>query len=244
MEPGEMNAPPLQTELVFSEREEQILAVAGELLVKWGYKRVTMEDIARYSGIGKGTIYLHWKSRDALFQTLLLREVLIIWRELAAQVHANPNEIRYSRLMRNLLVYSSQRTLAKALFTGDTEILGKLAGSDNPTLRTQKWGASQQFVTQLRQYGLLRTDDPIPQQLFMLQGALTGFFMVYPALTGEDGLTLEERGEALAKTIERLFEPPQLPAAAELATIATTMGAWMETMCTQYEYIIQELKTS
>jgi AcrR family transcriptional regulator len=244
MTQGNMNAPPIETGLVFSEREEQILAVAGELLLKWGYKRVTMEDIARYADIGKGTIYLHWKSRDALFQTLLLREVLEIWRTLMEQIRLNPTEIRYSRLMRAMMLFGTQRLLARALFSGDTEILGKLAGSGNRQLQAQQMIASHQFVAHLRDYGLLRNDDPIPQQIYMLRGALTGFFLLDPTLLEKDGLSLEQRADVLAQTIERLFEPPELPTDEELAKTAATMLPWMETLCSEYERIIRGFMTS
>lgn len=243
MTQGEMNAPPLTTRLQFSEREEQILTVSGELLLKWGYKRVTMDDIAQYAEIGKGTIYLHWKSKDALFRTLLLREVLEIWRDLMERIRANPHEIRYSRLMRAMMLTGSQRLLARALFTGDREILGKLAGGGNRKLQTQQMGASHQFITQLREYGLLRTDDPLPQQMYMLQGALTGFFLIDPTLVTEDGLTLEQRADVLAQTIERLFEPPHPTTDEELAQVATEMMEWMEAMCAEYERIIRGFMT-
>lgn len=239
-----MNAPPIENGLQFSEREEQILAVAGELLLKWGYKRVTMEDIAHYSGIGKGTIYLHWKSKDALFRTLLLREVLEIWRGLMERIRANPHEIRYSRLMSAMMLTGSQRLLARALFTGDSEILGKLAGGGNRKLQTQQMGASHQFITLLREYGLLRTDDPIPQQMYMLQGALTGFFLIDPTPDGQEGLTLEQRADVLAQTIERLFEPPHPTTDEELAEVATEMMEWMEAMCAEYERVIRGFMTS
>ena len=42
------------------ERAGRILDAAAELLLRWGYKRVSIEEIARHAGIGKGTVYLHF----------------------------------------------------------------------------------------------------------------------------------------------------------------------------------------
>src|SRR5687768_9951480 len=111
------------------ERAARILDAAADLLLRYGYKRVTIEDIAQQAGIGKGTIYLHWKTREALFGTLLLREVVAIWRELLARVRADPTEVLFHRVMRSLMLIALPRPLARALFTGDRELLGKLAQS-------------------------------------------------------------------------------------------------------------------
>ena len=38
------------------ERGERILDAAADLVLRWGYKRVTIEDVAKQAGIGKGTV--------------------------------------------------------------------------------------------------------------------------------------------------------------------------------------------
>ncbi len=45
-------------------REERLLDVATTLLVRWGYRKTTIDDVAREAGVGKGTIYLHWKDKN------------------------------------------------------------------------------------------------------------------------------------------------------------------------------------
>ena len=46
------------------EVREAILDSVGRLLVKYGYKKMTVEDIAREAGIGKGTVYLYFPSKE------------------------------------------------------------------------------------------------------------------------------------------------------------------------------------
>jgi AcrR family transcriptional regulator len=41
-----------------------ILDAADRLLARYGYKKMTMEDLAQEVGIGKGTIYLHFPSKE------------------------------------------------------------------------------------------------------------------------------------------------------------------------------------
>jgi len=41
-----------------------ILDATGRLLARYGYKKMSMEDLAREVGIGKGTIYLYFSSKE------------------------------------------------------------------------------------------------------------------------------------------------------------------------------------
>src|SRR2546429_7578253 len=56
------------------ERADRILDAAAELILRWGYRKTTIDDIARQAGVAKGTLYLHWKTREELVAALLKRE--------------------------------------------------------------------------------------------------------------------------------------------------------------------------
>jgi AcrR family transcriptional regulator len=43
-----------------------ILDAADRLLARYGYRKMTMEDLAQEVGIGKGTIYLHFRSKEEI----------------------------------------------------------------------------------------------------------------------------------------------------------------------------------
>ena len=65
-------------------RVAQMLDAAGELLLAHGYRRVTVEDVARRAGVGKGTVYLHFASKLELFAGVLVRESVDVTAELLA----------------------------------------------------------------------------------------------------------------------------------------------------------------
>ena len=44
--------------------KEAILDATDRLLARYGYRKMTVEDIASEAGIGKGTIYLHFTSKE------------------------------------------------------------------------------------------------------------------------------------------------------------------------------------
>lgn len=46
--------------------KDVILDAADRLLARYGYKKMTMDDLAQEVGIGKGTIYLHFRSKDEI----------------------------------------------------------------------------------------------------------------------------------------------------------------------------------
>src|SRR5215471_2532477 len=71
-------------------REERILDAATTLLVRWGYRKTTVDDVAREAGVGKGTIYLHWKDKNALFRAAIWREQQRYSADLQRRIAADP----------------------------------------------------------------------------------------------------------------------------------------------------------
>ena len=51
-------------------KREAILDAALTLFGRYGYRRTSIDDIARAAGVAKGTVYLHVESKAALFRTL------------------------------------------------------------------------------------------------------------------------------------------------------------------------------
>ncbi|HVF28613.1 MAG TPA: TetR/AcrR family transcriptional regulator [Pyrinomonadaceae bacterium] len=47
-----------------AEIREEILDATDHLLARYGYRKMTMDDLAQEVGIGKGTIYLHFASKE------------------------------------------------------------------------------------------------------------------------------------------------------------------------------------
>lgn len=223
------------------ERAERILNVAEDLLLKHGYRRITIDDIASQSGIGKGTIYLHWKSKEALFGTLFMREAVAIWSELLARLREDPKQVLFSNVMRSMMLIGMQRPLARAFFTWDRDLLGKLVESGvGPRRQTEQILGQGDFLTLLRDQGLIRADQDQALQSYALQATITGFLMIAPGQGGGEALSLEQRAEALAQTVHAAFEPAELPQPEQLKQIAAEMRSWLERLITTFEAKILE----
>ena len=101
------------------ERAVRILDAAGELLLRMGYRKVAIDDIARAVGIGKGTVYLHWRNKEVLFQALLMREAADLIEELLNRIRADPAEILPHRMIPASYLIAGRRPLTMALLTGN-----------------------------------------------------------------------------------------------------------------------------
>src|SRR5215831_3846597 len=71
-------------------REQRILDIAAAMLVRWGYRKTTIDDVARESGVGKGTIYLHWKDKNELFRAAIWRESQKATDDMKRRIDADP----------------------------------------------------------------------------------------------------------------------------------------------------------
>lgn len=56
-------------------KKEQIIESARELFTQYGYKRVSMDEIAKKANVTKRTIYAYFKDKDELFTYFITEEV-------------------------------------------------------------------------------------------------------------------------------------------------------------------------
>ena len=68
--------------------EERILDAWDRLLARYGYRKMTMDDLASEVGIGKGTIYLYFRGKEDLVYSHIDRVI----RELIGTSGACPQE--------------------------------------------------------------------------------------------------------------------------------------------------------
>jgi AcrR family transcriptional regulator len=224
-------------------RESRILDVAAEMLLLFGYRRVTIEDVARRADVGKGTVYLHWSSKLELFATVLVRDIAEIAAQQHAVLRADPGEVRLHRTMRGLFLLVMRRPLARAFFTGDTELLGALATDTKIGLNfsAEKAAMSPGYLNALHEHGLLaddpRTDPSLP---YRFKATTTGFFLLERLLPATDDVDLEAKADALATTVRRGFEPAAEPTAAALAAAAAAVIALYEHLLADLTLLLPE----
>src|SRR5437763_2442013 len=100
-------------------REERILDAATTLLVRWGYRKTTIDDVAREAGVGKGTIYLHWKDKNELFRAALRREQECYAQEVKRRIVADPEGGLLHRITAHSMLAALSNPLMAAMIKGN-----------------------------------------------------------------------------------------------------------------------------
>jgi AcrR family transcriptional regulator len=72
---------------------ETILKIAQEIFSKFGYRKTTLDDIANAVRKGKSSLYYYFKSKEDLFQAVVMKEVEILARELDKVVNRNTDPV-------------------------------------------------------------------------------------------------------------------------------------------------------
>jgi TetR/AcrR family acrAB operon transcriptional repressor len=192
------------------EREKRILRAASDLIVRYGYDKTTVDEIAREAGVSKGAIYLHFKSKEDLFEALILSESDVIAARYYALLDADPQGTTLYNIYRYGLVVMDESPLMKAIMTRDRRVLGDYLHRlrDTPAYG-QAVFAGVEFVRHFQDAGLLRDDLDPEQVAFVLMALRYGVLMMDSYLPAGGALSAAQLGETLAKMLESGLAPPE-----------------------------------
>lgn len=190
------------------EREERILDAAGELMLRWGYNKTTIDDIARYAGVAKGTIYLHWKTREDLFTALMQREYIRLAEDIKQRIASDPEGGTLHGITKHTMLGTMKSPLTKAIFLRDTDLLGEWLRKEqeSPTF-SQQIDQSLALYEHFRNLGVMRDDIDIRKQLYMLDAITIGFLVIDQYMPDDFKYSDEEIVEMTAEVVERTFAP-------------------------------------
>jgi AcrR family transcriptional regulator len=143
-------------------REHRILDAAAELISHYGYDKTTVGDIANAAGVSKGTIYLHFESKDELFEALLFREMWRYGEDWLAAIEADPQGGTLGGVYKNVLYALNRSPFMAAIFKQDARVLGNyLHKPDNIFRSMQATSMRADFVQAMQEVGAVRQDvDP------------------------------------------------------------------------------------
>lgn len=86
------------------EIKHKIISIASHVFSKFGFKKATIDDIAKASGMGKSSIYYYFKSKEEIFEAVVKNEAYELKLELDKKVintnDSPPEKIRNYVLIR------------------------------------------------------------------------------------------------------------------------------------------------
>jgi AcrR family transcriptional regulator len=144
---------------------ERVLAAAREAFAEGG-ESTALEEIARRAGVGIGTLYRHFPSRQALVEALYLEEVEGICRMADEQREsADPWEALTSWFERFIGYIATKQALAAEL----TKYLDRDAELFKSS-RAALWAAAEPLLTRAQEAGVVRPDAEIGDVMHMVMG--------------------------------------------------------------------------
>ncbi len=210
-------------------RAQRILDAASTLILRYGYHKTTIDDIAREAGVGKGTLYLHWNTREALFAALILREKVALAEDIKQRIACDPAGATLRGLLKHAALALLQRPLLKAVLLRDTEVLGKLVQHEqSSTLSTEVLAGFTTYLEALREQGLVRADLSLKALGTIFGSIFTGFFFAAPLLPNAFKPSDEELAELMAETGHRTLEPRDPLPSSALQAASHTLTQYLD----------------
>jgi AcrR family transcriptional regulator len=143
---------------------ERVLAAAREAFAEGG-ESTSLEEIARRAGVGIGTLYRHFPSRQALLEALYVNEVEEVARS-AAQIEEDDPWTALTVWFERLTSYLvTKRALASELLNyldEDAELFREC--------RTAVYAAGGPLLKRAQDAGVVRPDVEFPDVLHMVAG--------------------------------------------------------------------------
>ena len=194
------------------QRADRILDAAAELMLRWGYNKTTIDDIARYAGVAKGTIYLHWKTREDLFTALMKREYIRLVEDVQQRIANDPEGGTLHGITKHSMLATMKSPLMKAVLLRDTDLLGEWMRKESASPSfSEQLAQSLALVEHVRSRGVVRDDIDIRKHVYMLDAITMGFLVIDQYMPDDFKYSDEEIVEMTAETVERVFAPSQQP---------------------------------
>jgi TetR/AcrR family acrAB operon transcriptional repressor len=140
-------------------REQRILDAAANLIVQQGYDKITMSDVAEAIGISRGIVYLHFDTKEKLFEALLMREITHYGQTWQDYFESDPRSGTIGGIFRGVLHAINSRPLMAAIVRRDKRILGSyLRKPDGLLASLESSSVGVDLIRALQEAGTVRKD--------------------------------------------------------------------------------------
>lgn len=190
------------------EREQRILDAAVALILRQGYNKTTMSDIAEAAGIGRGVLYQHFQSKERLFEVLLSREVLQYGQAWVESIEADPHGGTIGSIYRAVLSAIKSRPLMAAMMRRDRRVIGTYLRKPGNLLASMQSGSAWvETLRAMQRVGVLRQDADPAIMACLMDMLAYGFVNIDEFRHPDDIPPFDVLIEAMADMMDRLLTP-------------------------------------
>ncbi len=190
------------------ERRERVLDAAQKLFLKFGYTKTTVSDIAEEAGISKGAVYLHFHSKEAIMDALVLREGGRVQSEIMALMASDLQGANLFNIYRYSLVALGNNDLMRAFYSRRKEVFGDLLKRLEPKIAdAESRSLSVEFVRQYQTAGLIRPELDPAAVAFLFMTMRYGFLMIDDVIPRDQSPPLDVMGQLMADVLQRGLAP-------------------------------------
>lgn len=216
-------------------REERILEAAATLLVRWGFRKTTIDDVAREAGVAKGTIYLHWRDKNELFRAAIIHAQQQAMADVTQRIAADPEGGLPHRLWTHGMLAALTNPLLSAIMRGKTDVFQGMRDVFDPATLHQMTGDYEEYIVQLQRAGLIRADLPVSVIVFLTSALKIGIISTPEIFGLEQTPSLEQLTETISDLIRRWLEPERPPSDSAVGKQAVV--EWLEKVKSVEEHL-------
>jgi TetR/AcrR family acrAB operon transcriptional repressor len=141
------------------ERRQQILNAAAAVMIRLGYDKTTMSDIAEEAGMSRRTVYQYFKGKEGIFEDLLCREYLRYSQTWLEQIEADPRGGTIGGFYRATFHAVNSHPFIAAMLRRDRRVVGSyLRKRDNLFSQMLSGVNTPAFFQALQTAGAIRQD--------------------------------------------------------------------------------------
>jgi len=183
-------------ERVKLEREQEILQAARDVFSERGFEKASIDDIAERVGIGKGTVYLHFSSKEELLLALMRQACTSLVEVCRAAASGEPTSAGKLRGIIRAIVdhrYANERWVG-------------IVANELPVFigYKQKLGASSElraFIAQVLEEG--QAEDAVDARVSPAMAASTLLYLIFAAPSADGGEAMPK--QALIDAASQLY---------------------------------------
>jgi AcrR family transcriptional regulator len=173
---------------------QRLLAAAGAAFAERGADDVSLEEIARRAGVGIGTLYRHFPTRQALLEAVYRDQVDALGARAAELIQVDSPAAALAEWLAALVAFGkAKRSLTTGLL--DSELLS--------SCRDVLHGATDALLTRAQQAGAVRADVQGADVIRLAHGV---------SMAADLGQDPGQAGRMLALVLDGLLSPAGRPA--------------------------------